>query len=211
MKQKIILIGGGGHCKSCIDVIEQEGSYEIAGIVDVKEKVGDKILGYPIIGTDKDIEQISKQYDNFLITIGQLKTSAIRTRLFTQLTQLNKNIPSIISPSAYVSKHAKIGAGTIVMHHAIVNASAIIGNNCIVNTNSLIEHDVTMGNHNHVSTFAVVNGGVIIGNDCLIGSGTTIIQSVSIGNNVTLGAGAVVSKNITEQGVYIGVPAKKKL
>jgi FlaA1/EpsC-like NDP-sugar epimerase len=55
MKQKIILIGGGGHCKSCIDVIEQEGKYTIAGVVDVKEKAGQTIMGYPFIGTDDDL------------------------------------------------------------------------------------------------------------------------------------------------------------
>ncbi len=73
IKQKIILIGGGGHCKSCIGVIEEEGKYEIAGIVDKPEKIGKKILGYKIIAEDNQISELVKKYNNFLITVGQIK------------------------------------------------------------------------------------------------------------------------------------------
>ena len=72
MREKIILIGGGGHCKSFIDVIEQEGKYQIAGIVDVREKIHQKILGYEIVGTDKDLPLMAKQYSSFLITIADI-------------------------------------------------------------------------------------------------------------------------------------------
>lgn len=210
MKQNIILIGGGGHCKSCIDVIEQEGSYQIVGIIDVKEKVGDKILGYPIIGTDNDLEKLSVDCDNFIITLGQIKSDKLRTRLFKRVIELNKNTPTIVSPMAYVSMHSTLGAGTIIMHNAIVNAGSIIGDNCIVNSHSLIEHDVIIGNYNHISTASIINGNVIIGNSCTLGSNSTIINNISVADNVVLGAGSVVTKNIIDEGVYIGIPAKKK-
>ena len=89
MKEKIILIGGGGHCKSCIDVIEQEGRFDIEGIVDLKEKIGNKVLGYDIIGTDDDLPRITKEYKNFLITIGQIRTPDFRIWMFKKLKELN--------------------------------------------------------------------------------------------------------------------------
>ncbi|MBL4594181.1 MAG: acetyltransferase [Flavobacteriales bacterium] len=146
-KPTIILIGGGGHCKSCIDVIEHEDKFSIAGIIDVKEKIGQTVLGYPIIGSDEDLNEIAKKSDNFLITIGQLKSTTLRMKLFEKIKKLGKNLPIIISPSAYVSKHTRIGEGTIIMNGAILNASSTVGKNCIINTNALIEHDTTIENH----------------------------------------------------------------
>ena len=160
---KIILIGGGGHCKSCIDVIEQEGRFKIAGIVDVSEKLHQEILGYEIIATDDDLPGLVNEYENFLITLGQIKNPEKRIRIFQTLKESGVKLPVIISPLAYVSRHAKIEEGTIVMHYALVNAGAKIGKNCIINTRALIEHDAFIGDHCHIATGAVINGGVKVG------------------------------------------------
>jgi sugar O-acyltransferase (sialic acid O-acetyltransferase NeuD family) len=208
-KPNIILIGGGGHCKSCIDVIEQENKFTIAGIIDIKEKIGESILGYTIIGSDDDLPEIAKKYDYFLITLGQIKSSTLRTKLYHQVKSLNKKLPTIISPNAYVSKHSIIGKGTIIMHHALVNSNSSIGENCIINTKALIEHDVSIGNHNHISTATAINGDVKIGNSNTIGSHTTIIQNTTLSNNILIGAGSLVLKNITTKGTYAGIPTKQ--
>jgi len=71
-KSNIVLIGGGGHCKACIEVIETEGRFKIAGIVDSKDKVGKKILGYRIFASDGDLPHLTSRYKNFLITMAQL-------------------------------------------------------------------------------------------------------------------------------------------
>ena len=88
MKEKIILIGGGGHCKSCIDVIEQEGKYRVAGIVDVPEKLNQKILGYEIVATDDDLPHLVNEYENFLIALGQIKSPDKRIMLFEEVKNL---------------------------------------------------------------------------------------------------------------------------
>ena len=119
---KIILIGGGGHWKFCIDVIEQEGKYRIAEVVDVPEKLHRKILNYEIIATDDDLPQLVKDYENFLITLGQIKNLDKRIKIFQTLKESGTKVPVIISPLAYVSKHAEIGDGTIIMHHTLINA-----------------------------------------------------------------------------------------
>ena len=115
MKPKLILIGGGGHCKSCIDVIERQGKYQIAGIVDTHEKKKQHVLGYEIIACDDELTELSKQYSNFLITVGQIRNPGVRISLFNRLKKENVCFPTIVSPRAYISLHARIGEGTIVM------------------------------------------------------------------------------------------------
>ncbi|MCK4664750.1 MAG: NeuD/PglB/VioB family sugar acetyltransferase [Bacteroidales bacterium] len=179
-KEKIILVGGGGHCKSCIDVIEKEGRFEIEGIVDLPEKVGSSILEYKIIASDDDLEELSKKYSNFLVTVGQIQSPGLRINLFNKLIQLGVTLPVIKSPFAYISKYSRIDKGTIIMHHVIINASAYIGENCIINSKALIEHDAIVGNHCHISTGAIVNGGVKVGSRTFFGSGAVSKQYIEI-------------------------------
>lgn len=204
----IILIGGGGHCKSCIDVIEQENKYNIIGVVDLLENGGKEILGYPIIGSDQDLDNLSTSCDFFLLTLGQIKSTAVRIKLYNKIKSLNKIFPFIISPLAYVSKHPTINEGTIVMHGAIINADSSIGDNCIINTNAINEHDNHIGDYCHISTLTIVNGGVSIGDFCTIGSNSSIINNINITSNVIIGIGAVV---INKDGIYVGIPAKRIL
>ena len=177
MKPKLILVGGGGHCKSCIDVIEQENKYIIAGIVDIDTSIRE-LLGYPLLGHDDDLEKLKLNYDYALITIGQIKTPAIRVRLLDYARSLGFKLPVIISPRAYVSKHAKVGNGTIVMHDALINAGSIVGDNCIINTKSLIEHDAVIENNCHISTGAIINGSVIVRQGSFVGSNAVTKESV---------------------------------
>ena len=169
-RKNLILLGGGGHCKSCIDVIEQEGNYVIAGILDNEESVGQKILGYDFIGTDADINKFANEGYTFLITVGQIKTSSIRKKLFSLLSKNRAQMATVISPRAYVSKYADIGNGTIIMHDVLVNASASIGENCIINSKALIEHDTIIEDFCHISTSAVINGGATVKEGTFFGS-----------------------------------------
>jgi len=191
VKKKVILLGGGGHCKSCIDVIEQAGSHEIVGIIDQQDQLGELVLGYKVIGTDEEIELLANKGNEFLVTVGQIKTAKIRERLFNQLRQYNAKIATIISPRAYVSQHAKIGSGSIIMHDVLVNASANIGKNCIINTKALIEHDAIIGDHCHISTAAIVNGGTKIKQRTFFGSNATSKEYVASSEEAFIKAGTL--------------------
>ena len=208
-KPKIILVGGGGHCKSCIDVIEAEGKYQIEGILDLPEKLGEIILNYKVIGNDDDIPMYAEQGFSFLITVGHLGNPNLRIKLFEEVKKIGGELPIIVSPSAIVSKYSTIQEGTIIMHQAIVNADATIGENCIINNKALIEHDVVIENNTHISTGAIVNGACKVGKNALIGSSSVIRHLIHIKENIIIGAGSIVVKNITESGVYVGNPAKK--
>ncbi|MBN2638869.1 MAG: acetyltransferase [Bacteroidales bacterium] len=192
MKKEIILIGGGGHCTSCIDVIEQQGKYIIKGILDTSEKVGREILGYKIMGTDDDIENLSITTSHFFVTIGQIDNNQLRIKLFNRLKELGLKLPIILSPYAYVSPHAKIGEGTIIMHGAVVNANAIVGRNCIINSNALVEHDAIVGDYCHISTGSVLNGGVKLGEGSFFGSGAVSRQYIEIPKNSFIKANSII-------------------
>lgn len=207
--KRIILVGGGGHCKSCIEVVESAGNYQIEGILDVHDKLHQKVLNYSIIGTDENIPELVGSGHLFLITAGQIKTSTIRTKLFQIIKEAGGKCETVIANTAKVSQYAKLGEGTIVMHNAFVNADVQIGNNCIVNSNAVIEHDVTIGDHVHISTMAVLNGGVSVGCGTFIGSNVVINQGVSIAKEVVIGSGSVINKDIKEKGTYAGNPFKK--
>lgn len=206
---ELILLGGGGHCKSCIDVIEIEGKYKIAGIVDVKENIGQKILGYPVIGSDDDLNNIQKQYKYFHICVGQIKNNSLRVSLFEKLNHNGIIFPKIISPLAYVSKHAIIGDGSIIMHRAVINSDVRIGSFNIINTNSVIEHDSVLGDFNHISVSTNICGTVVIGNNCFIGSNSTVMNNVEISDSVVIGANSFVNKRVNQPGTYIGAPLRR--
>ena len=204
MKKSLILVGGGGHCKACIDVIEQERRFDIAGIVDVPEKLHQKILSYEISAIDDHLPWLVKEYENFLITLGQIKTPEKRIKIFQTLKELGAKLPVIISPLAYVSKHARIGDGTIIMHHALVNAGVRIGRNCIINTKALIEHDATIGDHCHISTGAVINGGVKVGSGTFFGSNAVCREYIEFGENTVIGCGTRIIKDIPPGSLTFG-------
>lgn len=208
-KQKLILVGGGGHCKACIDVIEQTDQYEILGILDQKINVGKSVLGYKIIGTDDELETFLEEDIQFLITIGQIKTTAVRVRIYEALKRCEAKLATIISPGAYVSKHAFLQPGTIVMHGVTINAEVKIGSNCILNTGCVIEHDSIIGEHCHISTNAVINGGCVVGKGVFIGSNATVANHLNIIDSVVIGAGAVIIKDLDQTGIYVGNPLQK--
>ena len=193
---KILLIGAGGHARSCIDVLEEENQFEIAGLIEKGESIPNESLSYPVIGTDDDLKVLRQQYKNALITVGQIKSPKIRIKLYQLLKELDFTLPVIVSSQAYVSKHAQIGEGSIIMHGVIINANAKIGNNCIINNRALIEHDAVIGDHCHIATGAIINGEVSVENETFIGSGAVTKEAISIGKNCVIGAGVVLKNDI---------------
>ena len=191
-KPNIILIGGGGHCLSVIDVVEQEDKYNIKGILDDTKK-GD-VLGYPILGNRDLVRELSTEGMFFLITIGQIKSSSTREDIALLLDSCKANLATVISPLAYVSKHATIGEGSVIMHNAIINAKAKVGKHCIINTKANIEHNVQIGDFCHISTCATINGDTIVGKRTFIGSNATISNNITIVEKSIISAGNFIKR-----------------
>ena len=205
----LILIGGGGHCKSVLDAAESAG-YNILGVLDMPEEVGKPILSTKVIGTDDDIPAYAYKA-GFVITVGFIKNPTIRIKLYNKVKEAGGKLATIVASSAYVSKYAEIGEGTVVLHQAFVNAGAKVGCNVILNTSTNIEHDAVIGDHCHISTGAMVNGECKIGERCFIGSQSVLANCIIVGDDIIVGAGSLVRKSILEKGIYSGNPAILKV
>lgn len=201
-KKKLIIIGAGGYAKSVLDSIDAN-KYMFVGFIDDRLDKSEH-LGYPVLA--HNINDIINREDYiYFIAIGDNKN---RKNWFNRLKENNLRLINVIDKSAIVSKMAKLGEGCFVGKMAIINSCAIIGDDTIINTKSLVEHGCTVGNHVNISTNTVINGDVVIGDGTVLYSGTTVIGQRSVGKWSIVGAGAVVTKNIGDNVVAVGVPAR---
>ncbi len=203
-KPGLVLIGAGGHANVCIDVIELHDRFRIAGLVGMPEELHTRILGYTVIATDDGLSRLVAEHPNALITLGQIESPDGRMRLYQKAIGHGFTLPAIISPLAHVSRHASVGAGTIVMHGAVINAGARVGNNCIINTRALIEHNSVVEDHCHVSTGAVLNGDVTIKEGCFVGSGAIMKEGCIAGIRCVIGMGLSVRQNLDDHTRFTG-------
>lgn len=201
----LVLIGGGGHCKSVIEAAESAG-YSIEGVFDKPENLGKRILSTKVIGTDEDIPLFVEKVE-FVVTLGFILDPTIRIKIFNKIKEAGGKVATVIASTATVSKYATIGEGTVVLHHVVINAGAKVGNNVILNTLSNIEHDAVIGDNTHISTGVMVNGECIIGERCFIGSQSVLSNCITVGDDIIVGASSFVRKSIYEKGIYTGNPA----
>lgn len=207
MDKELILIGGGGHCRSVIDAAVSAGM-KIRGVLDMSERIGTMVSGYPVIGTDEDIPSFVNDCE-FVITLGAIENPVPRERLHERVKEAGGTLSRVVASTAFVSPHAKIGEGSVVLHQAVVNSSAVVGDSVIINTGAIVEHDSKVGDYTHVSTGAKINGACCVGRRCFIGSGATLVQCTNVGDDVFVGAGSLVAKDALSAGSYIGYPARK--
>jgi sugar O-acyltransferase (sialic acid O-acetyltransferase NeuD family) len=197
-KSDLVLVGGGGHARACLDVIRAEGRFRVVGIVDKPELLGTTVLGVPVIGADEDLPALTARGLSFLVALGQIRTPEPRMRLYATLKQLGAALPTIVAPMAHVAPDAEVGEGSIVMHMAVIGPGSRVGVNCIVNSRALVEHDARVGDHCHIATGALVNGGCLVADEVFIGSGAVLRQGIRIGKRAVVGMGAVVAGDLAD-------------
>lgn len=207
--EKLILIGGGGHCKSVIDTIQLLDCYEIVGIIDVKEKIGQYINGIKIIDSDDNLDAYKSSGCSAFITIGSIGNVETRIRILEQLKKMKFKLPHIIDKTAIIANDVSIGRGTFIGKRAIVNSDSEIGENCIINSGSIIEHECKIGDFVHIAPGTTICGGVKVKANSHIGAGSVIIQYKNIGGNCIIGAGSVVVSDVDDNRIAYGNPAKE--
>ena len=208
---KLVLIGGGGHCKSVLDSALRMKAFDRIVITDAEIAPGTKICGCEVVGPDDCLQDLREQgFDKALITVGAVKPNPLRQQLALKVASLGYEFISVIDPTAVVSDFADIEEGTFIGKSAVINAGVHIGRHCIINSGAIVEHDCLVGEFSHVSVGSILCGGVILGNNCLIGAGSTVIQYRKIGNGCVIGAGAVVNEDVPSGLTVVGVPAKQK-
>jgi sugar O-acyltransferase (sialic acid O-acetyltransferase NeuD family) len=202
-KDKLLILGAGGHGRVAAYVaanMKRWGQIAFLNDSDVQDR-----KDFEIIGKFNEVHYYKEDYDIF-VAIGD---NEIREKLLLQLEMDNASIPVLIHPSALIGENVTLGAGTIVMAGAVIICNCTIGKGVIINTSSSIDHDNMIGDYAHISPGVHIAGGVKIGENSWICIGATVINHITIADHCTIGAGAVVINNITEEGTYVGVPARK--
>ncbi|MFJ7974834.1 acetyltransferase [Peribacillus sp. NPDC096379] len=204
MKNKILIIGASGHGKVVADIAIKMKKWESVAFLDDNRSI--KIsMGIEVIGTsDKDIDYV----DDYEIFVG-IGNNAIRKNLHEKLETVGASIPVLIHPNAVIGEQVEIGIGTAVMAGAVVNCCTKIGRGCIINTGSTVDHDNNIEDFAHVSPGVHIAGAVKVGRGSWLGIGSIVSNNVNICGGCKIGAGAVVIKDITEPGVYVGAPVRR--
>ncbi|MDO8804535.1 MAG: acetyltransferase [Elusimicrobiota bacterium] len=208
--KKVMLLCGGGHAKCVIDAMRLGGEYTPNCVLDIKERIGEKVLGVKITGSDADLPACFKRGIKLcFVALGSTGDPARRIALWKLAVKAGFEFPAIIHPTAAVSSHADIGRGVYVGPGAIINAGASIGEGCIINSGSIVEHDCRIGAFVHIAPGAVLSGGVVVGDRSHLGTGCSVTHGVSIGEDSVIGVGSAVIKDIPARMVCVGNPAKK--
>ena len=206
MGKKLLLIGGGGHCRSVADSIRALGTYDGIGIVDPGENGCE---GIPTVGEDADLPRLCAEgWTEAVITVGSVGDDSIRRRLRETAKAAGLKLPVIADPTAVIAKDADIGEGVFIGKRAVVNTGSRIGACAIINSGAIIEHDCTVGELAHISTGAILCGQVTVGKDAHIGAGSTVRQGIRIGDGALIGAGSVVVKDIPSGAKAYGNPCR---
>ena len=208
VKEKIVIIGGGGHAKVVVDAIKCSGKFDIHGIIDPNLEKGVSVLGVPVLGSDDILAEIFKrEVKCAFIGIGSIGDCCVRKKIYDNLKRIGFRLPVISHPKAVIAEDVELGEGTLVVAGAIINPGAKIGKNVIINTSSSVDHDCIIGDFAHIAPGATLNGRVNVGAETHIGTGANIIQSLNIGKRCIVGAGCTLRHDFLTEGQKYITPA----
>lgn len=201
----LVIYGGGGHAKMCVELINQSNTFKVKGIIDDNIPIGTAIFEVPVLGSEFHLDQFIKQgLTKITLGIGAVLNHDLRNKLFAKLKSKKLDIPTIIHPSAMVEPSVKLGEGNQIMQGAIIGSNVQIGDNCIINSGCIISHDAIIGNHVHIAPGAIIAGGVTIGDHTIVGMGVTVFLGLNIGANVIVYNGVHVFNNVADNEVLRG-------
>ncbi|MYL30775.1 acetyltransferase [Halobacillus halophilus] len=204
MNNKLLIIGASGHGKVVADIALRMKKWQTIAFLDDDHSIKSS-MGLEVIGTSNDASSYLNECD-FFVGVGNNET---RQRIHESLNKAGANIPVLIHPHAIIGSQVDIGGGTVVMAGVIINCCTKISKGCIINTGATIDHDNYIREYVHISPGVNLAGSVVVGGKSWIGIGSSISNNVNITSECQVGAGSVVVKDITEPGVYVGVPVRR--
>lgn len=197
--RRIAIIGASGHGKVVADIAIKNGYNEIV-FLDDDENIHE-CGGYPVVGKSFEAGKLDA---DVIVGIGNV---SVRRRI--QESIADWKMATLVHPDSVVAEDVMIGVGTVVMAGVVINSGARIGKGCIINTCSSVDHDCKVDDYVHIAVGCHLCGTVAVGNGTWVGAGAIVSNNVSICPNCIIGAGAVVIKDINEEGTYVGIPAEK--
>lgn len=205
-KRRLVLIGGGGHCRSVLDAARRMNVFEEIVITDCSVPAGSEIMGCKVAGNDDLIPRLFQGgFQMAFVSVGSIESAERRKDIHRRAREAGFEFPNIIDPSAAVSGHAVLGEGVFIGKNAVVNAGSRIGDMAIINTGAIVEHGCHVGDFSHIAVGAVVCGDSQIGDSVFVGANATIIQGVRIGMNSVIGAGRVVLRDVEANSRIVGM------
>lgn len=207
VEKRLLLIGGGGHCRSILDSVLSSNLYHQIGIIDNNQSAS--AFKIPVIGTDEDLPQLRVEGWNYaFISLGSIGATSSRRRLYQVVREIGFRIPIVIDPTAIIARGTVIGEGAFIGKRVVVNSGSRIGVCAILNTGAIIEHDCVVGDFAHISSGSILCGQATIGNDTHLGAGSVVKQGISMGHSSLIGAGSVVVKDIPDGVKAFGNPCR---
>jgi sugar O-acyltransferase (sialic acid O-acetyltransferase NeuD family) len=210
MVRQCVLLGGGGHCRVLLDCLLDDPTVAVRGILDRDLALrGQDVFGVAFLGDDEQFAPlIAAGVTHFVVGLGSIGNHEPRARLFARGLEAGLAPLAVTHPGAVASRRIRAGRGVQRLAGSIVNAGAILGDNVLVNSGAIVEHDCILGDHVHVATGARLAGNVTVGIGAHIGAGATVRQGIAIGARALLGAGAVVVRDVPDDAIMVGVPAR---
>jgi UDP-perosamine 4-acetyltransferase len=197
---KIVLLGGGGHCKVAADAIQADGTHEIVGLL--TKDGGPTDLELPIWGGDDLIGTLARRgVEGVFVAVGD---SRVRRLLLDAVRGAGLDVVSVVHPSAVISPSARLGAGVAVFANAVINAGSVVGDGVIVNTGATVDHDARIGRDVHIAPGCHLAGSVTIGDRTMLGTSCVVIPGITIGRDAVVGAGTVVYRDVPDEAKVVG-------
>ena len=205
MSRKLVVLGGGGHARVCLDILLADGGWEIVGCLAPTAPDPAASLA-PYLGRDGALPQLQAGgVTHAFVAIGDNLT---RGQKITEVRAQGLQLASAISRFSVISPHARLGVGVAVMPGAVVNVGAVVADGVIINTGAVVDHDCHLGAAAHIAPGVSLAGGVRIGEGAFMGVGSCAIPGVSVGEWAVVGAGAVVVHDVNPHSTVVGVPAR---
>jgi sugar O-acyltransferase (sialic acid O-acetyltransferase NeuD family) len=208
-KTDIVFLGGGGHAKVLIDLVLLSAKYNILGVLDGKLSKGSQVSCIPILGDDNLLPELyEKGLRNVCIAIGSTRSNSVRMKLYDKVKEMGFTVPALTHPGTIIANDVLYAEGVQVMAGAVIQTATQVGENTIINTAAVVDHDCRIGKHVHICPGVVMSGGCLIDDQSFVGAGATVIQGIRIGKGSVVGAGSVVVKDLPENSVVKGIPAR---
>jgi sugar O-acyltransferase (sialic acid O-acetyltransferase NeuD family) len=204
MKDRLLIIGASGHGKVVADIALKMKKWQTIAFLDDNDSLG-TVMGLQVIGKSADAIKYVEDSDIF-VAIGN---NATREKIMNELGLASASIPVLIHPNAILGEQVELGTGTVVMAGVVINSCTRVGKGCIINTGATLDHDNTIEDYVHISPGVNIAGTVVVGERSWLGIGSKVSNNVNITSGCIVGAGAVVVKDITVPGTYVGVPARR--